>query len=69
MSNPFEDPDRDYVVLLNDELQYSLWPASAQVPAGWRVASGPGSLAAMTSYVDDNWTDMRPKSLRDAMNA
>jgi MbtH protein len=67
MSNPFDNQDGRYLVLLNDEEQYSLWPASADVPAGWRVVSGPDSLAAATSYVDEHWVDMRPRSLRDAM--
>jgi MbtH protein len=69
VSNPFEHPDREYLVLLNDELQYSLWPAFADVPAGWRAVSGPASLDTMTAYVDEHWSDMRPKSLRDAKDA
>lgn len=67
MSNPFENPDGEYLVLRNDELQHSLWPAFAAVPAGWHVVSGPGPRDAMTAYVDEHWPDMRPKSLRDAM--
>ena len=42
MTNPFEDPDGTYLVLINDESQYSLWPAFIEVPAGWRVG-GPSS--------------------------
>lgn len=26
-SNPFEDPEGTYLVLVNDEGQYSLWPS------------------------------------------
>ena len=36
-TNPFEDDDANYFVLINDEEQHSLWPASLPVPAGWRV--------------------------------
>jgi uncharacterized protein YbdZ (MbtH family) len=67
--NPFEDPDATYLVLVNDEAQYSLWPATTAVPAGWEVVSGPGPRDQMVAYVDEHWTDMRPRSLRDAMDA
>lgn len=61
--NPFDDPDGTYLVLVNDEGQYSLWPSFAQVPAGWTVAHGEGTREACLSYVSANWTDMRPNSL------
>ena len=38
MSNPFEDPAAEYLALINEQDQYSLWPASIEVPAGWSVA-------------------------------
>ncbi len=69
MSNPFEDDSRDYLALINDEEQYSLWPHGTDVPPGWRVVHGPADRQSITDYVDRTWTDMRPKSLRDAMVA
>lgn len=66
-TNPFDDENGEFHVLVNDDEQYSLWPAFAAVPAGWRVVFGSGTRADCLSYVADNWTDMRPKSLRDAM--
>ena len=66
-TNPFDDDDETFYVLVNDEEQHSLWPTFADVPAGWRVAFGEDSRANCLSYVERNWTDMRPKSLRDAM--
>ena len=68
-TNPFDDEDGRFFVLVNDEEQHSLWPAFAEVPAGWRVVFGEESRAACVEYVEKNWTDMRPKSLRDAMAA
>ncbi|MBF6079514.1 MbtH family protein [Nocardia beijingensis] len=68
-SNPFDDDEGEFYVLVNDEEQFSLWPTFADVPAGWQVAFGASSRAACLEYVDQNWTDMRPKSLRDAMAA
>ncbi|MFJ7781027.1 MbtH family protein [Streptomyces yangpuensis] len=67
MSNPFDDPDGVFLVLVNDEGQHSLWPQFADVPAGWTIAFGPESNSACLEYVENNWTDMRPKSLVAAM--
>ncbi|MEU1902789.1 MbtH family protein [Streptomyces hygroscopicus] len=67
MSNPFEDENGSYYVLVNDELQHSLWPAFAEVPAGWTVVHGQDSRQACLDYINENWTDMRPKSLIDVM--
>ncbi|MEU6242368.1 MbtH family protein [Streptomyces sp. NPDC047024] len=63
MTNPFENPDGVYTVLVNDESQHSLWPDFADIPAGWRVAHGPAGRQECLDYVETHWTDMRPKSL------
>jgi MbtH protein len=67
MTNPFENEDSLYLALVNDEGQYSLWPAFAEVPAGWTVAYGEESRTACLDYIEENWTDMRPKSLVEEM--
>jgi MbtH protein len=63
MSNPFDNADGRFLVLVNDEGQHSLWPSFAEVPAGWEVALPEDSRQACLEYVEANWTDMRPKSL------
>lgn len=63
MSNPFDDPEGVYTVLVNDEGQHSLWPDFAEVPGGWTVAHGPGARQECLEHIEANWTDMRPKSL------
>ncbi len=68
-TNPFDDDGGAFYVLVNDEEQHSLWPALAEFPAGWRVAYGEASRSACLDYVDENWADMRPKTLREAMAA
>ncbi|GLF99151.1 MbtH family protein [Streptomyces yaizuensis] len=65
--NPFDDADGRFHVLVNDEEQHSLWPTFAAVPEGWRVVLDDGSRAACLAYVEEHWTDMRPRSLREAM--
>jgi MbtH protein len=67
MSNPFDDADGTFHVLVNDENQHSLWPAFAEVPAGWTVVLRDASRDAALAYVEENWTDMRPASLVRAM--
>ena len=69
MTNPFDDQDGTFLVLVNDENQHSLWPQFADVPDGWAVVHGPDTHAACLEYVEGAWTDMRPKSLADAMDA
>jgi uncharacterized protein YbdZ (MbtH family) len=68
MTNPFEDTDANFFVLVNDEGQHSLWPVFAEVPAGWTVVHGEASRESCVDYVERNWTDMRPKSLVAAMD-
>ncbi|GAB7106495.1 MbtH family protein [Streptomyces phaeofaciens JCM 4814] len=67
MSNPFEDPEGVYLVLVNDENQHSLWPDFVDVPAGWRTVHGPAPRQECLDHVEANWTDMRPRSLAEAM--
>ncbi|MDP7720956.1 MbtH family protein [Mycobacterium sp. TY814] len=65
--NPFDNEDGLFFVLINDEEQHSLWPTFAEVPAGWRVIYGEASRADCVEYVDQNWTDIRPKSLKERL--
>lgn len=63
-TNPFDDENGRFYVLVNDEEQHSLWPAFAEIPAGWRQAFGVAGRAECVAYVEQNWPDIRPKSLR-----
>jgi MbtH protein len=67
MSNPFEDAEGRFLVLVNDEGQHSLWPVFADVPDGWTVAHGEDSREACLEWIESSWTDMRPKSLVERM--
>jgi len=66
MTNPFEQSDGTYLVLRNDEDQYSLWPSFVDVPAGWTAVLDAGSRERCVAYVEEHWTDMRPRSLVEA---
>ncbi|MFD5204920.1 MbtH family protein, partial [Streptomyces sp. NPDC058375] len=50
MTNPFEDEDGAYLVLVNDEGQHSLWPAFAEVPSGWTVVTNARTPPAGQGY-------------------
>ena len=67
MTNPFDDEDGRFLVLVNDEGQHSLWPLFAEVPAGWTVTFGAApegeSRQACLEHVEEHWTDLRPRSL------
>jgi MbtH protein len=69
MTNPFDDPDGTFLVLVNDENQHSLWPSFAEIPAGWTVVHGADTRQSCLDYVERNWTDLRPASLIRAMAA
>jgi uncharacterized protein YbdZ (MbtH family) len=67
MTNPFEDENGTFLVLVNAENQHSLWPSTVDVPAGWRTVHGEDTRAACLEYVETYWTDLRPASLVAAM--
>jgi MbtH protein len=64
-----EEDTREYEVLVNGEEQYSLWLAGQQVPNGWRQVGPRGKKQVCLDYVKEVWTDMRPLSVRKAMEA
>ncbi|MFC7845149.1 MbtH family protein [Streptomyces sp. NPDC057382] len=63
MTNPFDDAEGTFHVVVNAEGQHALWPVFADIPAGWNAVWGPGPRAAALEYVETNWTDIRPLSL------
>lgn len=63
MPNPFENDNEEYIVLVNHEGQYSLWPAFKAIPKGWTSVGPQGKREVCLGWVEANWVDMRPKSL------
>lgn len=58
-----------YEVVVNHEGQYSIWPAGREMPAGWKAAGKSGAKEECLAYIEEVWTDMRPLSLREQMEA
>ena len=57
-----------YVVVINHEEQYIIWPREEHVPEGWDLAGAGGSYDDCRTYIEEVWTDMRPLSLRTRLN-
>ena len=57
-----------FKALINDEEQYSIWPAKKEIPPGWKDVGFSGSKPEASAYIDEHWIDMRPASLRRAMD-
>jgi MbtH protein len=64
-----EEDNRIYKVVINHEEQYSIWPAERDNPSGWHDAGFSGNKEACMEHIKEVWTDMRPLSLRKAMEA
>ncbi|WP_019869703.1 MbtH family protein [Salinispora oceanensis] len=64
----FDDETIEYFVVINDEEQYSIWPAHRDLPAGWHATGPARPRQDCLRHIEEEWTDMRPKSLRLAMD-
>jgi MbtH protein len=63
------DEEWDYDVVVNHEEQYSIWPVQLTCPDGWHKVGVSGDKQTCLAHIEQVWTDMRPKSLRDHMAA
>ncbi|MFF0016392.1 MbtH family protein [Streptomyces sp. NPDC005374] len=60
MRSPFDAPADSagrFLALVNDRHEYSLWPAAADVPAGWSVAYGPAARTDCLELIERSWAD------------
>lgn len=69
MANPFDDETKEFLVLVNEEGQYSLWPSFKEIPGGWHATGPRGQRKECLAWIERNWTDMRPRSLVKKMDA
>jgi MbtH protein len=63
----WEDENQRFVVVMNHEEQYSIWFEEREIPAGWMTVGKSGTKQECLEYIENVWTDMRPLSLRKAM--
>lgn len=57
-----------FFVVMNSEDQYSLWRTDLKMPMGWSAVSPPLPKEQCLDEIEKRWVDMRPRSLREAMN-
>jgi MbtH protein len=69
MSQDEREDETIYKVVMNHEEQYSIWPADRDNALGWVDAGKSGTKAECLAYIQEVWTDMRPRSLRKEMEA
>jgi MbtH protein len=62
-----ENNEKEYICLVNDEEQYSLWFSWKEIPRGWKQVGNVGTKEEILSFIQKIWVDMRPKSLREKM--
>lgn len=63
----FDSESTVFQVVINSEEQYSIWPDYKPIPEGWKAVGVRGDKATCLAHIRETWTDMRPKSLREAM--
>jgi MbtH protein len=53
-----------YLVVCNEEEQYSILEQGSTLPAGWRPEGFAGTRDECLAHIETVWTDMRPRSVR-----
>lgn len=69
MTSPQNQAEAQFVVVLNEEEQYSIWPDGKEIPLGWKADGVKGDKQVCLDHIKEVWTDMRPLSLRKQMDA
>ncbi|WP_201612941.1 MbtH family NRPS accessory protein [Gulosibacter hominis] len=67
MASVFDDERTLFIALRNSAGEYSIWPCSHPVPAGWDIVYGePNGMSKtdVVSWVDDHWVDLQMGSTR-----
>ena len=67
-TNPFDDESLQFRVLVNNQEQHSLWPDFIAIPSGWQSIYGPGKRTDCLAFIEQNWPDIRPLSLRTQLS-
>jgi MbtH protein len=53
-----------FTVVINHEEQFSIWPHEKDLPLGWKEVGKQGSKEECLAFIEENWVDMRPLSVR-----
>ncbi|HEX6969537.1 MAG TPA: MbtH family NRPS accessory protein [Micromonosporaceae bacterium] len=63
-----DSDESGYLVVRNDEEQYSIWRVGRELPSGWYAEGTTGTKQECLHHIGQIWTDMRPLSLRRQMD-
>ena len=63
----FDSENAVFVVVVNGEQQYAIWPEYKAIPEGWQEAGKRGLRQECLAHIASVWTDMRPLSLRQQL--
>ena len=61
--------EETFLVVVNDEEQYSIWPSYMQMPKGWHATGVEGDKKACLDHIEQVWTDITPLSVRRQLDA
>jgi len=64
---PGDSDQTIYKVVINDEEQYSIWTANSANDIRWKDSAKTGTKEESLAYIQEVWTDMRHRRLRDKM--
>jgi MbtH protein len=64
MSVSSSKSEQVFEVVVNQQGQYSIWPANKPVPHGWSKAGKQDCKEPCLEFIREAWKDMRPLSLR-----
>jgi MbtH protein len=59
MDREEREDTRIYKVVVNQEDQYSIWPADRENALGWKDADKSGTKKECLAYIEEVWTDKR----------
>ena len=62
-----ENSEITYAVVVNHEEQYSIWPVDRDLPYGWQQVGVVGKKSECLEYIEEVWTDIRPRSVRERL--
>jgi len=62
MSRP-DDPAATHQLIVNDQEQFAVWPATRRVPGGWRPVGRTGTRESLTEYLREVLVETLPAPL------
>ncbi len=65
----FDTENEIFTVVKNHQDQHSIWPIWKDIPLGWQQVGKQGDKTQCLTYINEHWTDMAPRSLKQEIAA